>query len=126
MTLTGVDTIRTFKTRSVDVELKEGEKSIGTIRMARLPIEELVGYYEMFETLSSDSKNMFKRDSINKMMKYMVTSILSANDGANVEETKEFVATNFFMLFEKFSEVNGGGMDIKIPEDVKRELDKGQ
>jgi len=126
MTLTGIDTIRTYKTRSVDVELKEGNNIIGVIKMSRLPIEELIGYYELFEIIGENSKALFKKDVMTKMMKYMVTSIVSGNEGATPEETREFVGTHFFNLFEKFSDVNGGGMDINIPKEVKREIEKSE
>jgi len=123
----GIDAIRKFKTRQEDATIFDAEgKIIAKIPMARLPVDELLNYLNMFERLDKTNPNaMFKKDVLERLFNYMEISILSANDGISSEETREFIATNFFGLFETFMKVNGGGIKIEgeIPENVKKQLE---
>jgi len=122
----GVDFIRKFQTRTEDAVIKDAEGiELGKVPMARLPVDELLNYLSMFEGLDKNNPTaMFKKDKLERLFSYMITSIVSANEGISSEEAREFIATNFFGLFETFMRVNGGGVEMKggIPEDVKKTL----
>ena len=121
----GIDAIRKFNTRTKEAILKDDNgDEIARIPMSRLPVDELMNYISIFEKMDKNNPNaMFNKDLLERLFGYMETSILSANDGISSEETREFIATNFFALFETFMEVNGGGVNIdSIPENVKKNL----
>ena len=125
MVLTGLEAIQTYNTREGDVELEENGQVVAKIKMSRLPLEELLTYYSLFEHMDKDNPGkMFSRDNMKRLMGYMTSSIMCANEGATEEMTREFVATNFFKLFEGFMQINGGGVDVQIPENVQEQLQK--
>ena len=124
MVVSGLDAIKKYRTREEEVELKNDLDGVyARIKMSRLPINELFGYYSMFEKIDQNNPNsMFSRKNVEMLMNYIASSVLSANKDAKEDEVKEFVATNFMVLFEPFSNINGGGMSVAVPENVLEQL----
>ena len=125
MMLTPIELVEKYKTRTVEVEFEEDGRVIGRLTMSRLPIEKLVEYYGIFSTVDQDKPaSMFTKQNIRKMMSLMTVSIASANEDIPIESVEEFIATNFMKLFEKFTEVNGGGVSIdgEIEESIREEI----
>jgi len=122
----GIDAIQKYKTRTEEATLKDDEgNEIAKINMARLPVDELINYLSLFEKMDQNNPNsMFTKANVERLFGYMTTSILSANEGISSEDASEFVATNFFGLFETFMSVNGGGVQTsQIPEQVRKNLE---
>lgn len=113
-----------FKTRTVNAKLKLNGGEEVAIKMSRLPVDEMINFISLFSGVLPDGSNFLDKDRVKTMIKLMKKCILSANTGLDEEDVSEFVATNFFSLVEPFLEVNGGELDLNIPDDVRRMMNE--
>lgn len=124
MTLTGVDAIRAYQTRKATAELKDSKGNVfASVEFNRLPVDELFSFMSIFEGYDENNKSfIFKPEKIQKLRKFMVSSLISANPTVTVKEAEEFIATNYTQLLEAFMDANSGGASIKEIDEIKQAL----